>query len=51
MNLNKVIVPRVIPMVEGGIIALRSHPWIVRPRQWHVIIGGHTVEKDFRKRG
>jgi len=51
-NLNKVIVPRVIPMAEGAIIApRRSHPQTVRSRQWHVTRGGHTVEKEFRRRG
>ena len=51
-NLNKVITPRVIPMAEGVIIiSRRSHPRIVRPRQWHVTRGGHTVEKEFWGRG
>ena len=44
-NLNKVIAPCVIPIAEGAIIvSRRSHPWIVRPRQWHVTRGGHTVK-------
>jgi len=51
-NLNKVIVPRVIPMVEGAIIMpRRSPPRTVRPYQWHVTRGGHTVEKELRRRG
>ena len=51
-NLNKVIAPRVISMAEGAVIvSRRSHPQTVRPRQWHVIRGGHTVEKEFRRRG
>ena len=51
-NLNKVIAPRVIPMSQGAIIVpRRSHPQIVRPRQWHVTRGDHTVEKELRRRG
>ena len=45
-NLNKVFVPRVLPIVKEAIIALRkSHAWTVRPCQWHVTRGDHTVEK------
>ena len=41
---NKVIVPRAIPIAKGAIIVpRRPPPWTVRPRQWHVIRGGHTV--------
>ena len=51
-NSNKVLAPRVIPMTEEAIIALRrSHIWTIRPRQWHVTKGGHTVEKEFRGGG
>ena len=51
-NLNKVIVPRVIPMVKGAIIVpRRSHPRTIRPRQWHVARGGHIVKKEFQRRG
>ena len=51
-NLNKVIAPRVIPMAKEFIIVPRmSHPQIVRPRQLHVTRGGHTIEKEFRRRG
>ena len=47
-NLNKVLMPRVIPMVEESIIApRRSYTRIVRPCQWHVTKGGHTIEKKF----
>ena len=47
-NLNKVFKPRVISMVEEAIIASRrSHTRTVRPRQWHVTRGGHTIEKSF----
>ena len=47
-NLNKVFASRVIPMAKGAIIVLRrSHTRTVRPCQWHVTKGGHTVEKEF----
>ena len=47
-NLNKVFKPRVISIVEEAIIASRrSHARTVRPRQWHVTRGGHTIEKEF----
>ena len=46
-NSNKVFVPRVLPIVEEAIIVLRkSHAWTVRPRQWHVTRGDHTIEKE-----
>ena len=52
MKLNKVIAPHVIPMAKGTIIVpRRSHPRTVRPRQWHVTKGCHTVEKELRRRG
>ena len=48
-NLNKAFAPRVIPMAEEAIIVLRrSNAWIIRPRQWHVTRGNHTVEKEIR---
>ena len=51
-NLSKVIVPRVISMAEGDItMPRRLHPRTVRPRHWHVIRGGYTVEKEFRRKG
>ena len=25
----------------------RSHTQTIRPRQWHIARGGHTVEKEF----
>ena len=51
-NLSKVIVPRVISMAEGNItMPRRLHPQTVRPRHWHVIRGGRTVEKEFRRKG
>ena len=51
-NLNKVFVPCVIPMAEEAIIApKKSHARIVRPHQWHVTRGGHTVEKEFQGGG
>ena len=50
-NLNKVIAPRVIPMAKRVIIVpRRTHPWTIRPRQWHITKGDHTIEKEFRKR-
>ena len=43
-NLNKVFVPRVIPMAEETIIASsRSFTRTVRPHQWHVTKRGHTI--------
>ena len=43
-SLNKVPVSRVISMAEELLIVpRRSHAWMVRPRQWHVTRGGHTV--------
>ena len=51
-NLNKVLVPHVIPMVEESIIAPRRlHTRTVGPSQWHVTRGGHIVEKEFREGG
>ena len=51
-NLNKVFVPRVIPMTEEAItMPRRSHARTVRSRQWHVTRGGHTIEKKFRGGG
>ena len=51
-NLNKVLVSRVISMAEESIIVLRrSHARTVRPRQWHVTRGGHTVKKELRGGG
>ena len=51
-NLNKVITPRVIPMAKEAIIVpRRSHPQIVRPHQWHVTRGGHTIKKELRGGG
>ena len=49
-NLNKVLVPRIISMAEESIIVpKRSHARTVRPRQWHVTRGGHTIEKEIRE--
>ena len=51
-NLNKVFVPHVIPMAEGAIIIpRRSHAQTVRPRQWHITRGGHTIENEFQGGG
>ena len=51
-NLNKVPVPCVVSMTEESIVVpRRPYTWTVRPRQWHVTRGGHTVEKEFRGRG
>ena len=51
-NLNKVFASCVIPMAEGAIIvSRRSHARTIRPHQWHVTRGGHTVEKEFWRRG
>ena len=51
-NLNKVFAPRVIPMAKGAIIMLRrSYSRTVRPHQWHVTRGGHTIEKEFQGGG
>ena len=48
-NLNKVFVPRVIPMAEEAITtSRRSHARTIRPRQWHVTKGSHIVEKEFQ---
>ena len=49
-NSNKVLVPRVISVVENPIIvSRRPHAWTIRPRQWHVIKGGSTVEKKLQR--
>ena len=46
-NLNKEIAPRIIPMAEGAmIVSRRPHPRTIRSRQWHVIRGSHTIEKE-----
>ena len=51
-NLNKVPVPHVISMAEEPIIVpRRPHAQTVWPRQWHVIRGGHTIEKELQRRG
>ena len=51
-NLNKVFAPRVIPIADEAIIVLRrSHAQTLRPRQWHVTRGGHTVKKELREGG
>ena len=51
-NLNKVPVPHVISIVEESIIVpRRPHALTVRPHQWHITRGGHTVEKEFQERG
>ena len=51
-NLNKVFAPRVIPMAKGAIIIpRRSHAQTVRPRQWHITRGGHTIENEFQGGG
>ena len=43
---------RVISMAEEPIIVpRRPHAQIVRPHQWHVTRGGHTVEKELRGGG
>ena len=48
-NLNKVFVPRVIPMAEETIITSRwSFTRTVRPHQWHVTKRGHTIERVSR---
>ena len=47
---KKVFVPRVIPMaMEVTIVMRRSHARTIRPRQWPITRGGHTVEKELRK--
>ena len=51
-NLNKVHVPHVVSMAEEPIIvSRRPHTRTIRPRQWHVTKGGHTVEKEFQGGG
>ena len=51
-NLNKIPVPRVVSMAEEPIIMpRRPHAQTVRPHQWHVTKGGHTVEKELRGGG
>ena len=34
---------------EATIILRRSHARTIRPHQWHVIKGGHIVEKELRE--
>ena len=42
--------PRVIPIAEKTIIVpKRSYARTIRPHQWHITKGGHTVEKEFRE--
>ena len=36
---------------QAGQIMLRSHARTVKPRQWHVTSGGHTIEKELRGGG
>ena len=51
-NSNKVPVPHVVSMIEEPIIVpRRPHAWTVRPRQWHISIGGPTVEKKLWRAG
>jgi len=47
-----VVLPHVIPKPEeANSVPRRSHPRMVRPRQWHVARGGPTVEKELQKWG
>ena len=49
---DEVVLPRVIPKAEeANVVLRRSHPWTVRPRQWHVARGGPTIEKEIWKGG
>ena len=32
---------------EANIVPRRAHIWTIRPRQWHVTRGGHTIGKEF----
>ena len=42
--------PHVVSMAKEPIImSKKPHARIVRPRQWHSTIGGHIVEKEFRR--
>ena len=51
-NSNKIPVPRVMFMAEESIIVLRRpHARTVRPHQWHIIKGSHTVKKELRGGG
>ena len=51
-NLTKVLVPRVVSMAEESIIVpRRPHARTVRPHQWHVIRGSHTIKKELRRGG
>ena len=51
-NINKVLMPCVISMVDESIIVPRR-PYVqtVRPRQWHIAKGGPTVDKKFQRGG
>ena len=49
-NLNKEPVPHVVSIADESIIvSSKPHARTVRPYQWHVTRGGHTVEKEFRE--
>ena len=51
-NLNKIPVPHVVSMAEELVIVpRRPHARTVRPRQWHVTRGGHTIEKELQGGG
>ena len=51
-NLNKVLVPHIVSMVEESIIVLRRpHAQTIKPHQWHVTKEGHTVGKEPRGGG
>ena len=49
-NLNKALAPHVISMADESIAKpRRPHACTVRPHQWHIAIGGPTVEKKLRR--
>ena len=51
-NLNKIPVPHVVSMAEELVIVpRRPYARTVRPRQWHVTRGGHTIEKELQGEG
>ena len=48
-NSGKVLVPRVVSMVEELMIMLRRPHARVRPHKWHTAKGGFAVEKKLQR--
>ena len=48
-NSGKVLVPRVVSMVEELMIMLRRPHARVRPHKWHTARGGSAVEKKLQR--